>query len=940
MIVFLLLALPFVMAAIVAALRHLPRAGSAWLAATAPLLGLTLLLTQGRVVASGQLLRAGIDWVPQIGLRFSLRLDGLGWMLACLIVVIGALVVLYAHYYLNRNDHARRFHAYLLLFMGAMLGLVLAGNLLLLVLFWELTSLSSFLLIGFWSQRRAARDGARIALTITGAGGLALLGGVLLLGRIVGSYELDDVLAAGAQIRASALYPYALALILIAAFSKSAQFPFHFWLPQAMTAPTPVSAYLHSATMVKAGVFLLARLHPALAGGDLFFYTVTTTGAVTLLIGAWHAIFQHDLKGLLAYSTISHLGLMTMLLGLSTPLAVVAALFHLLNHALFKASLFMAAGIIDHETGSRDLRHLGNLRRLMPVTSALAIVASLAMAGIPLLNGFLSKEMFFAVALETPAPMAMRVFTAIAALLAGLLGVAYSLRFVHDAFFGNGPRALSRTPHEPPRWMRAPQALLVAACVVVGVAPAVTIAPLLRAGATAVLGPAVPDYQLSIWHGWNAPLAMSALGVIGGLLLYVLLRRRLDLHRLQPRSTGRSLFDCQMETLLALATRVSAALNGGGLRRRLAALVLSALLVATLPLLHGAGLPLDGASQPMPALGWALWLLLVAPALATLSLYRHRLLAVLALGGSGLAVSLVFVFLSAPDLALTQLLVEMVTLVLMLLALNYLPASSPAQRTRWRRGGDALLALAAGSGVALLAYAVMTRPANSIADELLARALPEGHGRNVVNVILVDIRGFDTFGEICVFAIAALVVHALLRRARMAPERHVSAAPIRLPVPADLAQLMFPLTLTVSLYLFLRGHNAPGGGFIAALVLAVPLLMQYVIQGAASVESRFGFDYLRLIGAGLLLALGSGAAAMLFGVPFLSSGNATLSLPLLGRLELASTLGFDSGVYLLVFAAAMRMLATLGTLPPSRTRHSQRGVLDPAQRSSRTGELR
>jgi len=418
-------------------------------------------------VLDGQVVRTMVPWLPQIGLDFTLRLDGLAWMFAGLVLGIGALVVLYARYYLSSQDNAHRFYTYLLLFMGAMLGMVLSGNLLLLMVFWEMTSISSFLLIGFWSHRQDAREGARMALVITGGGGLALLAGVLLIGRIVGSFDLDVVLAAGEQIRASALYPYALFLVLAGIFTKSAQFPFHFWLPHAMAAPTPVSAYLHSATMVKAGVFLLARLHPALAGSDLFFYTVSGIGAITLLIGAWNAIFQHDLKGLLAYSTISHLGLITLLFGLSTPMAVVAGVFHIINHATFKASLFMAAGIIDHETGTRDMRKLGGLRKLMPFTSALAIIASLAMAGIPLLNGFLSKEMLFAEALSAGGTDTMRTAVSIAALLAGVFGVAYSLRFVHDTFFGKGPHGLDRVPHEPPRWMQVPVEILVVICVAV-----------------------------------------------------------------------------------------------------------------------------------------------------------------------------------------------------------------------------------------------------------------------------------------------------------------------------------------------------------------------------------------------------------------------------------------------------------------------------------------
>lgn len=935
-----LLALPFLAAAAVAALRAWPRPALAWLAGAAPLLGVLLLVWLAPAVFAGHVVRGEHAWLPQVGLSFALRLDGLAWMFALLVLAIGALVVMYARYYLGREDSAARFYAFLLLFMGAMLGLVLAGNLLLLLVFWELTSLSSFLLIGFWTHRKDAREGARMALVITGGGGLALLGGILLIGRIVGSYDLDVVLASGQALRASPLYPAALCLVLAGIFTKSAQFPFQFWLPHAMAAPTPVSAYLHSATMVKAGVFLLARLHPALAGSDLFFYTVSGVGAITLVLGAWNAIFQHDLKGLLAYSTISHLGLITMLFGLSTPMAVVAGVFHILNHAVFKASLFMAAGIIDHETGTRDMRRLGNLRRFLPYTSALAIVASLAMAGIPLLNGFLSKEMFFAVALETEAPAPMRIATSVAALLAGVLGVAYSLRFVHDTFFGEGPRGLDHVPHEPARWMRIPVAVLVAVCVAVGIIPGLTVAPVLRVAAGAILGVQLPQYSLAMWHGLNWPLAMSVAGVVGGVGLYFGLRRLLDLYAVATHSQGKWLFQWHLDALSGLALRFTSAIVDGRLQRMLFLLVLVALVVGVAPFVGEGRLPPWAAPQPIPPLGWALWVLLVACTLGGLFLHRQRLLAVMVIGGTGLAVSLVFVFLSAPDLALTQLLVEMVTLTLMLLAMNYLPSVSPPERARWRRVRDAALAIACGGGLAMLAYALMTRPSRTMAGEMLARALPEAYGHNVVNVILVDFRGFDTFGEICVFAIAGLVVHALLRRARMAPEKVMPGPPIQLPVPADLTQIMFPLTLTVSVFLFLRGHNAPGGGFIAGLVLAVPLLMQYVIQGTASVESRFGFDYVRCIGAGLAVALLSGAASMLFGVPFLTSGHIEPTLPLVGTLELASAMGFDTGVYLVVFGSVMLMLSMMGTVKPSLTRRSLHGEIDPARRSPLTGGRR
>ena len=397
-----------------------------------------------------------------------------------------------------------------------------------------------------------------------------------------------------------------------------------------------------------------------------------------------------------------------------------------------------------------------------------------------------------------------------------------------------------------------------------------------------------------------------------------------------------------MEALYTLADRFTDAIANGSLQRSLLLLVVAAVGAGLAPFLSGSHAALDWRlAQPMPALGWVLWVVLVACTVFTVRLHRQRLLALIVVGGAGLVVSLAFVFLSAPDLALTQLLVEMVSLALLLLGLHYLPARSPPERAPLRKLRDAVIAIAAGLGIALLAYAVMTRAApDPVSGEMLVRSLPEAYGRNVVNVILVDFRGFDTFGEITVFAIAALIVHALLRRARLAPDKLMAGAPVQLPVPADLAQLMFPLTLTVSIFLFLRGHNAPGGGFIAGLVLAVPLLTQYVIQGAASVESRFGFDYIRCIGVGLVVAGIGGAGSLLFGLPFLTSGHAEPQLPLIGELPLASAMVFDTGVYLTVFGGAMLILSMMGTIKPSRTRDSQLGVIEPGTLSTRTGEQR
>ena len=914
----LLLALPFVMAVWVMLARNVSRKSTAWLAGFAPLLGLAMLGLMTPQVLGGEVPQVSHPWIPQIGLAVTLRLDGLAWMFALMVLAIGGLVVMYARYYLSEREDAPKFFAYLLLFMGAMLGMVIAGNLLLLAIFWELTSISSFLLIGFWSHRRDAREGARMALTITGAGGLALLGGVLLIGHVVGSYELDVVLAAGDLIRAHTLYPAILGLVLLGIFTKSAQFPFHFWLPQAMAAPTPVSAYLHSATMVKAGVFLLARLHPSLAGTDLFFYVVSGIGAATLLIGAWNAIFQHDLKGLLAYSTISHLGLITLLFGLSTPLAVVAAIFHIINHATFKASLFMAAGIIDHETGTRDMRRLGNLRRYLPFTSALAIIAALAMAGVPLLNGFLSKEMFFAQALEIDGHGTARTVITVVAFLAGVFGVAYSLRFVHDTFFGSGPVDVRQEIHEPPRFMKIPVEILVVLSLAVGVVPAYTVAPVLSAAARGVLGDAMPDYSLALWHGINLPLLMSLGGMICGVALYFGLRRMFDIHAIVQRALGRRVFWLNSRGVLAVARQLTFQVTNGSLQRSLLWVLIAVLVIAGVAPM--ASLLESGAAAPqaVPPLGWVVWAVLVAGTCATVVLHRQRLLALIVVGAVGLAVSLVFVLLSAPDLALTQLLVEMVTIALMLLALNYLPAESVKTNSAARRWRDGAIALVAGTGLGSLTYAVITRPADTIAGELLARSLPEGYGSNVVNVILVDFRGFDTLGEIAVFGIAGLVVHALLRRAQIAAEEVIPGQPDRLPMPANLSHLLFPLALAVSAYLFLRGHNAPGGGFIAGLVLAIPLLLQYVLLGSQYVESRMGFDYTRCIAVGLLIAVATGVGPMLLGYPFLTSGHIEPQLPLIGKVPLTSAMFFDIGVYLVVFGGAMLILSMMGAIRPPR----------------------
>ena len=910
---------PFIGAAWVAWASRRGRAAAAWSAGGVALLALLLLWPALTAGFAGQTTIERLAWIPAAGLDLAFRLDGLGLLFAAMILGIGGLVILYAYYYLSHQDSLGRLYAYLLLFMGAMLGVVLSENLIQLLVFWELTSLSSFLLIAYWRKREAARRGAKLALTITGAGGLALLAGFLLLGEIVGSYELSVVLASGDAIRAHPLYLPALVLILLGAFTKSAQFPFHFWLPHAMAAPTPVSAYLHSATMVKAGVFLLARLFPALSGTPEWTWLVGGTGLATLLLGAVVALFKHDLKGLLAYSTISHLGLVTALFGIGTPLAAVAGVFHIINHATFKAGLFMAAGIIDHECGTRDMRRINGLWKYMPHTAVLAMVAAAAMAGVPLFNGFLSKEMFFAEAVDAAGQLRFGIWLPAAVTLAGVFAVAYSLRFIHDVFFNGEPIDLPRTPHEPPRWMKVPVEILVVICLLVGILPAQTVEPLLAVAAGAVLQGPLPEHDLALWHGVSPALWMSVIALAGGVLLYLGRKPLFRLHdRIEGRLDARAIYEHLLEGTLAFAHRATAAFDTGSLQRQATLIVVSALVLAGTGLL-GAAAPLTGTRPLLPVDGVSLMagLALVAATLAATFLHRCRFVALTLVGAVGLLVALVFVKFSAPDLALTQLSVEVVTVVLLLLALYFLPQATPAEISSSRRWRDGTLAVLAAGGAAVLAWAVLTREADSIAGWFLANSVSGGGGTNVVNVILVDFRGFDTFGEITVLGIAALGIFALLENLNLPAPRHDAHgrawdADIHPLIMATFARLLLPLALLVSIFIFLRGHNLPGGGFIAGLITAIALIMQYLANGVTWMHARLPAHTHPWIAAGLVVALATGLTSWLFGRPFLTSAFGHVSVPLIGGFEIASAMAFDLGVYLVVVGATLLILINLG----------------------------
>lgn len=895
---------------------------------------LTLLSTLPAIL-QGQVLIQYWEWLPQLGLNVSFRLDGLSLIFGLLISGVGILVCLYAWYYLSPKNSIGKLYSLLMLFMAAMLGVALSNNLLLLLVFWELTSISSFLLVGYWKHYEAAQDGARMALTITGMGGLALLGGFVLLGHIAGTFEIDQLLMMANKIQQHAYFVPALLLILLGAFTKSAQFPFHFWLPNAMAAPTPVSAYLHSATMVKAGIFLVARLFPVFVGSWWFHGIVTAVGLMTLCFAAFIAIFKHDLKALLAYSTISHLGLIMCLLGIGSPLAVAAAIFHIVNHATFKAALFMIAGVIDHEADTRDLRKLGGLWALLPWTATLSMIAAAAMAGVPLTNGFISKEMFFAETLEVIKVVLVNEawlwLVPVLATLAGIFAVAYSIRFVHNTFFNGhlSPLVPNQEAHEPALGMRAPIILLCVVCVLVGVLPAMFAEDIVQLGTHAILGQQLEamaePVHLSVWHGFNLPLLMSLIALAGGAALYAVLIKNNRILSYNTDSwfgayTGENILNKMIGSGIVGARQLIAYIENGSLQRYLVWIILTTLLMAMLPLWNenlGRGDRLLNFAL-WPAI--ILWLTVIISCLMLLYFHHERIKAALLVSGIGLVTAMTFVGLSAPDLALTQISVDVVSTVLLLMSLSLLPQLTPYESTRTRHWRDIFLSVCGGAGIAWLAWLILTRDAQSISWYFVQEALPKGGGSNVVNVILVDFRGFDTFGEICVLGIAALGALVMMDGMRVHGAIATEGLTLRF-VPSPLmlrmtASWVLPIALLYSLYILLRGHNLPGGGFIAGVITAIALMIQYIAVGQERAEqlihARHGRLYEYWIGGGLTLAGLTGLGALIWQQPFLKSAYFYVDGGLLGKIPVASAMLFDIGVYFTVTGAVMLLISVLG----------------------------
>ena len=929
-----LVLLPFVAALLIAGIGGNARILHSGIAAAGSAIGLVLIVSAAARVIGGEEFAVAIAWVPAIGLEFSLMIDPLGLMFAGLILGIGLLVVIFGHFYLAEGEATGRFFASLMLFQGAMLGIVLAGNVLLLLIFWELTSLSSFLLIGFWRHKSEARKGARMALAVTGGGGLVLIAGMLLLGIVAGSFDLMTILASADVVQASPLYPVILILILIGCFTKSAQFPFHFWLPHAMAAPTPVSAYLHSATMVKAGVFLLARLWPVLSGTDLYTVIVTSVGLVTMTFGAFVALFRHDLKSILAYSTISQLGLLVMLLGFSIKMAAVAAVLHILNHAAFKAALFMTAGIVDHESGTRNIRRLGGLAKVMPITAIIATTAAAAMAGLPPLGGFISKEMMLYETLEISL-FGLPWLVPVVATIAATLSVGYSLRLAWHLFFGT-PRELQpyARAHDPGVGMWASPGVLVLLAVLMGLFPMLLAGTLVASVAGAVIGEPLPALDLSLWHGVNLALGMSVMAVAGGVLL---LWRHKDLLRATAsllKPDANAMFHSLMAGADTVVRKFIVATHTPSLQR----MVFATFSVVVLMVIEGAitgGGSLTGPREGLSAspVSIVAWLLLIVATVAVVNDERHRFRVLVYISAIGLIIALAFVQFSAPDLALTQISVEVVTILLLLMALNLLPKAPPLLSSSSRKWRDGALACLGGLLVGGAAWAMLTRdPNDPISSYHLANSYSGGGGTNVVNVTLVDFRAFDTLGEIIVLGIAGIAIFALLDTtsrgsagARLRTwQEDVLHSPESHPIMFVMStRILLPLVLSAGIYMFLRGHNQPGGGFIAALVVAIAFLLQYLASGFDWTDARRRIGEHTMIAFGVLVAMVTGLGALIFDANFLATAFDYFTLPLIGEFELATAVLFDVGVFCVVFGAVMLALAQLSHISQRAARAHQ-----------------
>jgi len=887
-----------------------------------------------------------LDWVPELSMNITFRFDALAAIMAVLVLGIGALVLFYcAEYFHHHDGHLENrlpsFAAELVAFSGAMFGLVVSDNMLMLYLFWEATTVLSFLLVGHYAERATSRRAATQALLVTTAGGLAMLVGIVILGELSGTYLLSELVVAPPSGTAAAV---GVVLILIGALSKSAIVPMHFWLPGAMAAPTPVSAYLHAAAMVKAGVYLVARMTPGFADSPAWRPIVVTLGLLTMLLAGWRAVREYDLKLILAFGTVSQLGLITLMVGAGGGDLMLAGLAMLCAHAMFKAALFMVVGIIDHATGTRDIRRLAWLGDRYRPLLIIAIGATASMAALPPFIGFVAKEADLTTLAESASLGVAGPWVLAGVAFGSVFTTIYSLRFIYGAFARKGREAPSQRVtemHRPPRTFLIAPAILAAAGLVFGIWPAGLDHALDDYAETV---PGGTDYHLALWHGVNLPLLLSILVLATGTAAFFA-RTRLRRARLGylPLGNADRIYDAVIRGTDVFAVRLTALTQRGSIPAT------QAVILSTLVLLPTSMLVLGARDHPRLEL-WdsplqvVVGLIILAAALSA-SVMRNRLAAVLLVGVTGYGCGVIFVFHGAPDLALTQFLVETLTLVIFVLVLRTLPAEADRANIKRNRLPRLALSLAVGVSVTMLAvFAMAARTTRPIADLLPDAAYYRGQGSNTVNVLLVDIRAWDTMGEISVLLVAATGVASMVFRNRRfgsaprvadAGQPDIGRIPVLATSPAigDITWLrgselrdpryrslvlevatrvIFPLIMVLSVYFFFAGHNTPGGGFAGGLTAGLALVLRYLAGGRYELGEALPIDAGKVLGVGLALSAGAAVTSLLVGAPVLSSAVIELDVPVLGHIKLVTALFFDLGVYLVVVGLVLDVLRSLG----------------------------
>ena len=856
---------------------------------------------------AGGTIRESWPWAPSLGVEMSLRLDGFAFLFCLLVSGIGTLVVIYAGAYLrdsSERDRAR-FFTLILLFMTAMLGAVVADDLIILFLFWEATSILSFMLIGFDSNSASARRSALMSLRVTAGGGLALLAGIILIGSVLGTYSMSEAIARAPELAASRWGSAILAGLFIGAFTKSAQFPFHFWLPNAMQAPTPASAYLHSATMVKLGVYLLARFEPmigAVPGGR---DTLVTVALLTMLTGAFQALRAENFKSVLAYSTVASLGILMMLIGLDGPMASVAMVGFILAHALYKATLFFCAGTILHATGLSKLRLMGGLGRFLPATAVAAALASLSMAGLPPFLGFISKEFLFEAQIQSSwdaVPVAAAVL--VNAVIVGVAGVVTLRPF----FLGRGK--VREVKHREVLGLLVGPMILALLGLVISLEPDWIRSNVLQPAVASVYGKPV-EIKVGLWHGVTPMLVLSTVVVGIGALIFTFwapIHRRLGRAALINRFDVEHGYDVMLRHLDQIASGTAARIQHSDLRTHMWVIIAAATSFVSWGIVASGAVPrLDvsfGDVRPGPA---AVALAGFAGGIAA-TRARSLLSAMIAVGLTGLAIALTFMLNGAPDLALTQFAVESLVVVLLTIMLFIVPLHAPSTRTSRQRTSDAALSAA----FALLLFVVMidtgaVTPPTDVSAFFGEKSYVAAFGRNVVNVILVDFRGFDTLGETSVIALAAIIAWSLLGPRDALEARHgirSGKAPFIL---AFTSPLFFWLLLAMSVIILLRGHNEIGGGFVGGLTAALAFAIVSLARGVERARERLRIHPLTLAGCGLLLATLSGMPGLVVHGDYLS--HIWIETQILGvNIKQGTTLLFDLGVYTAVLGTVLAFL--------------------------------